>query len=57
MRNILIFIIKANEKIQGFFVPKIHVAGLGRWGSTLPEKKKYREWFHDSCSKDNCYLN
>ena len=57
MKNIIDKILKLNGNIKGFFIPKIPVAGLGRWSSSLPEKRRYKEWFHDSCSKDNCYLN
>lgn len=52
MKNIIDKILKLNGKIKGFFIPKIPVAGLGRWSSSLPEKRRYKEWF-----QDNCYLN
>lgn len=51
-RNLAIF-----KRIQGYFIPQSHIAGLGRWGSTMPEQKENIGWFHDTCNHDNCYLN
>ena len=45
------------SRINSLLSPKAHVAGLGRWGSSLPEGQKYSIWFHDMCSQDNCFTN
>ena len=45
------------KKIGELFLPKMHVAGLGRWSSSIPEKKAYSIWFHDMCNYDNCYTD
>ena len=44
-------------KITNIFQPKLHVAGLGRWGSTVSKEKKDVSWFHDTCNHDNCYTD
>jgi hypothetical protein len=44
-------------KITNIFQPKLHVAGLGRWGSTVSKEKKDVSWFHDTCNYDNCYTD
>ena len=45
------------NKITNIFQPKLHIAGLGRWGSTVSKEKKDISWFHDTCNYDNCYTD
>lgn len=45
------------NKFTHMFQPKLHVVGLGRWGSTISKEKEHISWFHDMCNSDNCYSN
>lgn len=45
------------KKLGELFLPKMHVVGLGRWSSSIPEKKAHSVWFHDMCNYDNCYTD
>lgn len=47
---------RVHQTITALMKPEPAVFGLGRWGSTIPERKRYQLWFHDACSQDNCYL-
>ena len=48
---------KMFNKITALFQPKLHVVGLGRWGSTVSKEKSNISWFHDMCNYDNCYTS
>lgn len=48
---------KTLNKITTMFQPKLHVVGLGRWGSTISKEKSNISWFHDMCNYDNCYTS
>lgn len=48
---------KMFNKLATIFQPRLHVVGLGRWGSTITKEKNNVSWFHDTCNYDNCYTS
>ena len=54
--RVVLLLKRAHNAISRMMLPEPPVAGLGRWSSTIPERRQFQHWFHDACSQDNCYL-